>query len=165
MWCALCHAAVVVIVCGCARKAKPDEPTVGLEMVGEASEVGPRVSEGRGDGPSADSSTVGNDHEHGAAGERVETSGVWRADGRPTWWFDGVLEESGRVSVVSEAIARDVVNARRMALESARATLRRAVGEALGERVDAALVRRLAGDGPGRERYVGYVRLSCARGG
>lgn len=91
---------------------------------------------------------------------RESGGAMWRADGRPTWWFDGAAREGDRIAIAAEAIAHDVVSARRQAVENGRAALRRESGRGDEERVDAAIVKRLAGDGPGRERYVGYVRMS-----
>ncbi len=134
-----------------------------MQVVGESSEVGPRVSEGvvasREDGSAQGGEVVMSEGADTASGSKV-----WRADGRPVWWFEGVVEENGRVVVVAEAIARDVVSARRSALEGARAALQRACGGVVEERVEAALARQLPGDGPGRDRFVGYVRMSCRRG-
>lgn len=123
-----------------------------MPLVGEESAVGPRASEAT--AAPADPDAMAD------SVESVAGSGVWRADGRPMWWFEGIRREGDRAAVAAEAIARDVISARRAALEQGREALRRATGEGGDERVEAMLVRRLTGDGPGRDRYVGYVKLS-----
>lgn len=106
----------------------------------------------------AQSSVVGE-----AAGETRETERAtnWRADGRPTWWIGGVQrDEGGVVRIAAEALADGVLDARRAALEAGRAALAQEGADpdlAVAERL---AVRRLRGDAPGRERYVGYVLMS-----
>lgn len=105
----------------------------------------------------------------GANAVGVSGSGVWRADGRPTWWVDRPGWRDGRYLLSAEAMGDDVLSARRAALAAARADAERALGRGMrDERVESAIVRRLSTDSPGapgRERYVGYVRLSALRAG
>lgn len=91
------------------------------------------------------------------------TPGSWRADGRPTWWLDApVRDDDGRIELTAEALADDVLNARRAAVDAGRAALARETGDGAGNhRIEALTVRRLSGDRPGGARYVGYVRLSA----
>ncbi|MBX3353266.1 MAG: hypothetical protein KF684_10055 [Phycisphaeraceae bacterium] len=105
----------------------------------------------------------------GANAVSGSASGVWRADGRPTWWVDRPGWRDGRYLLSAEAMGDDVLSARRAALAAARADAERALGRGMrDERVESAIVRRLSTDSPGapgRERYVGYVRLSALRAG
>lgn len=109
--------------------------------------------------PEAQSSVVGE-----AAGESSETerATIWRADGRPTWWIGGVQrDEAGAVRIAAEALADGVLDARRAAIQAGQATLAQEGADpdlAVAERL---AVRRLRGDAPGRERYVGYVLMSA----
>jgi hypothetical protein len=93
------------------------------------------------------------------------SGGLWRADGRPTWWIDQSVWRDGRFTVCAEAFGNDVRSARRAAIEAAR----RDAGSALGgsirdERVDSALVRAISDEATGKGRFVGYVKLTALRG-
>lgn len=91
-----------------------------------------------------------------------DTDPLWRADGRPTWWLSAPVRESGRIMLTAEAIAPDILAARRASISAARAALRALSARDIeGERVEAAVVRRLPGDAPGRDRFVGYARISA----
>lgn len=152
---ALVAAIAALPVTSCARRAAPAAEIVEpIVVAGEESEVGPRASEIAESVPYEAATAVGGEDGDGGA------AGVWRADGRPAWWFEGVHREGDRVVVAAEAMARDVVSARRGAVEQGRAALRRATGSGVDVRVESTLVKRLAGDGPGRDRFVGYVRVS-----
>lgn len=86
----------------------------------------------------------------------------WRADGRPAWWQGEARTVDGRMRVTVEAIGDDLASARRAAVDAGRAALVRAIGRApRDERTEAVQMRRLAGEGPGRSRYVVYAMLSA----
>ncbi len=105
-----------------------------------------------------------------ASPNRVEpaeggTAGLWRADGRPTWWLDQAGWRDGRFTVCAEAFGSDVRSARRAAIEAARRDAASAMGGAIRDaRVDSALVRAISDEATGKSRYVGYVKLTALRG-
>lgn len=91
-----------------------------------------------------------------------------REDGRPSWWYDGVLEEDGRVVVFAESIGADLAEARARALEEALRALRHRLGLGAEEPVQGFEVERTwvwpipHASGAAR-RYAGYVRASAER--
>ena len=93
------------------------------------------------------------------------TAGLWRADGRPTWWLDRAEWRDGRFTVCAEAFGSDVRAARRAAIEAARRDAASSLGGSLHDvRVDSALVRAISDEATGKSRYVGYVKLTALRG-
>lgn len=93
-----------------------------------------------------------------------------REDGRPSWWFDGVQREGGRVTVCGEGLGADLVRARSVATDDARGALRaelgaKGEGPVAGEVADLQTVWPLPNAG-GELRYAAYVMLSApeARG-
>ena len=91
--------------------------------------------------------------------------GLWRADGRPIWWADQSGWRDGRYSICAEAMGEDVRTARRNAIDAARRDAKSALGGSIrDERVETAIVRSLASDATGKNRYVGYVRMTALRG-
>ncbi len=91
--------------------------------------------------------------------------GLWRADGRPVWWADQSGWRDGRYSICAEAFGEDVRTARRNAIDAARRDAKSALGGSIrDERVETAIVRSLTSDATGRNRYVGYVRMTALRG-
>lgn len=102
---------------------------------------------------------------------RPETTptNAWRRDGRPVWWLAAPTRADGRLTLSAEAIADDVLAARRAAVDAGRAALGREIGGGAGaavdERIEAITVRRLGADRPGGERYVGYVLISARLNG
>lgn len=92
-------------------------------------------------------------------------AGLWRADGRPVWWADQSGWRDGRYSICAEAMGEDVRTARRNAIDAARRDAKSALGGSIrDERVETAIVRSLASDATGKNRYVGYVRMTALRG-
>jgi hypothetical protein len=92
-------------------------------------------------------------------------AGLWRADGRPVWWVDQSGWRDGRYSICAEAMGEDVRTARRNAIDAARREAKSALGGTIrDERVETAIVRSLASDATGKNRYVGYVRMTALRG-
>lgn len=90
-----------------------------------------------------------------------------RDDGRPSWWFAGVVREPGRVRICAESLGRDMGGTRRAALDAGRARLRAALGipegaPIAGERVERTLIWPLPNQSAGENRYAGYVLLSGA---
>lgn len=91
-----------------------------------------------------------------------------REDGRPSWWFDGVLEEDGRVMVCAESIGADLAEARARALEEALRSLRDRLGLGAEEPVEGFEVERTwvwpipHASGAAR-RYAGYVLAGAER--
>ena len=91
-----------------------------------------------------------------------------REDGRPSWWFDGVLEENGRVMVCAESIGTDLAEARARALEEALRSLRDRLGLGAEEPVEGFEVERTwvwpipHASGAAR-RYAGYVLAGAER--
>lgn len=92
-------------------------------------------------------------------------NGLWRADGRPVWWADQSGWRDGRYSICAEAFGEDVRTARRNAIDAARRDAKSALGGSIrDERVETAIVRSFASDATGKNRYVGYVRMTALRG-
>lgn len=91
-------------------------------------------------------------------------TGLFRPDGRPSWWLDAPTREGGRVTLTAEALAANAGAARSGALVAARAALRRELGaEPLDFTAETYLARPLPPDARGRAQVVGYVRASGRR--
>lgn len=90
--------------------------------------------------------------------------GLFRPDGRPSWWLDTPTREGERVTLTSEALAANAGEARSGALVAARAALRRELGaEPVDFIAETYLARPLPPDARGRAQIVGYVRASGQR--
>ncbi|MCC6677866.1 MAG: hypothetical protein IT436_12030 [Phycisphaerales bacterium] len=94
------------------------------------------------------------------AAEVVKEAPVTADEFRPGWWVDGAVEKDGVVRVAAKGEGVTLVEARRAAVEAARATVREAVGPAgrVGDApVHSAAVR--LGDG----RYRAFVMMEGKR--
>lgn len=91
-------------------------------------------------------------------------TGLWRADGRPTWWVDQSGWRDGRYAVCAEAFGDDVRTARRNAIDAARRDAASDLGSIRDERVETAIVRAMPAGATGQAKYVGYVRMTALRG-
>ncbi len=83
---------------------------------------------------------------------------------RPSWWLPAPHLEDGRVTVSSEALGRDVLDARRSAIEAGRDALRRSGAPGLREEtITFATVRPVAAAAASKTgaRYIGYVLISA----
>jgi hypothetical protein len=154
-----------------AREAQPEE-----EVVMEAVEVGPTLEEvDLRVTPEQQNAQAQPANEaqsaRSASPNRITTApnagsgGLWRADGRPTWWIDQSVWRDGRFTVCAEAFGSDVRSARRAAIDAARRDAASSLGGSIrDERVEAALVRAISDDATGKGRFVGYVKLTALRG-
>jgi mono/diheme cytochrome c family protein len=98
------------------------------------------------------------------APDRPGQAGV-REDGRPAWWFDGLRREGGRVQLCVEAIAPDLAEARRRAVDLAYERLADRLELDSPDQLDEPLIE-LATVTPlpnagGEPRYTGYVLISA----
>ncbi len=97
--------------------------------------------------------------------ETVASSSAARdSSSRPRWWVDDAIIEDGRILISAEALGRDVLTARRAAVDAGFDRLETAVqGEVLDERVIYTVVEPLPARSASRtgNRYVGYVLMSA----
>lgn len=158
--------AAIVLACSCAGCA-PREAPAPTQVEAHAPEIGPSAS-----APSVGevfpteqvAPASGGDPAEEVGSESEARDSGWRADGRPVWWISAAQREGGRVRLAGEALADSVVAARRGAIAAAERRLAQE-GAGAGAVVERIAVRRLRGDAPGRERYVGYVLMSAPEGG
>ncbi|MFG0257289.1 MAG: hypothetical protein ACF8GE_05245 [Phycisphaerales bacterium JB043] len=145
-------ALVMIVLCGCGGRAQSGSqattrgPDSGVETQGP---------------PLTDATEY--PEQSPAVDARAHTIVV--GDHRPSWWIDEAQWSDQRVTLCVEALAPDVLEARRVSVDAARDALRELVGERADQgEIVLTSVKPLPvpANVPGGHSYAGYVMITCA---